>query len=90
MQYAADLEMMRERYARPVYKLVPLGSLTTLVQYGTSERSISDPVGVPVLRIPNLQAEGWDLSDLKHLISRPTSSRDPLVRLKRMSPFSNR
>lgn len=59
--------MMRERYAKPKFGLVPLGSLTTLVQYGTSERSISEPVGVPVLRIPNLQAEGWDLSDLKYL-----------------------
>lgn len=67
MQYAADLEMMRERYSKPKFGLVPLGSLTTLVQYGTSERSISEPIGVPVLRIPNLQAEGWDLTDLKYL-----------------------
>ena len=59
--------MIRERYAHPKFDLVPLGSLTTLVQYGTSERSISDPIGIPVLRIPNLQADGWDLSDLKYL-----------------------
>ena len=58
--YAADLDMMRERYARPKFDLVPLGSLTTLVQYGTSERSTTDGGGVPVLRIPNLQADGWD------------------------------
>ena len=59
--------MMRERYAHPKFGLVPLGSLTTLVQYGTSERSTTDGGGVPVLRIPNLQADGWDLSDLKYL-----------------------
>jgi type I restriction enzyme S subunit len=59
--------MMRERYASPRFNLVPLGSLTTLVQYGTSERSTPDGGGVPVLRIPNLQADGWDLADLKYL-----------------------
>lgn len=59
--------MIRKRYARPRFGLVPLGSLTTLVQYGTSQRSTSDRNGVPVLRIPNLQADGWDLSDLKYL-----------------------
>lgn len=58
--------MIRERYAHPRYGLVPLGSLTKLIQYGTSERSTSEPRGVPVLRIPNLQ-DGWDLSDLKYL-----------------------
>jgi hypothetical protein len=50
-----------------MFPLVPLGSLTTLVQYGTSERSVSEKVGIPVLRIPNLQADGWELSDLKYL-----------------------
>ncbi len=59
--------MIRERYASPNFDLVPLGSLTTLIQYGTSERATSDGKGVPVLRIPNLQADGWDLSDLKYL-----------------------
>lgn len=59
--------MIRERYAHPRFGLVPLGSLTNVVQYGTSERCTSEPTGVPVLRIPNLQADGWDLSDLKYL-----------------------
>jgi restriction endonuclease S subunit len=59
--------MIHERYAHPHFDLVPLGSLTKIVQYGTSERCTSEPTGVPVLRIPNLQADGWDLSDLKYL-----------------------
>lgn len=58
--------MIRQRYAHPSFPLVPLGSLTTLIQYGTSIRSTSEPTGVPILRIPNLQADGWDLSDLKY------------------------
>ncbi len=59
--------MLRERYANPRFNLVRLGSLTKAIQYGTSKRSTSQPDGVPVLRIPNLQAHGWDLSDLKYL-----------------------
>jgi type I restriction enzyme S subunit len=59
--------MIRERYAHPRFALVPLGSLTKVVQYGTSRRCTSEPGGVPVLRIPNLQIDGWDLSDLKYL-----------------------
>jgi len=59
--------MIRERYAHPRFDLVPLGSLTQIVQYGTSKRSTSELGGVPVLRIPNLQVDGWDLSDLKYL-----------------------
>jgi type I restriction enzyme, S subunit len=59
--------MIRERYAHPRFDLARLGSLTKVVQYGTSERCTSEPVGIPVLRIPNLQVDGWDLSDLKYL-----------------------
>lgn len=59
--------MIRERYAHPRFDLIPLGSLTQIIQYGTSERSTGEPGGVPILRIPNLQADGWDLSDLKYL-----------------------
>lgn len=66
--YAADLDLIQSRYANPLYDLVPLGTLTKVVQYGTSKRASSEPVGVAVLRIPNLQVEGWDLNDLKYLV----------------------
>lgn len=59
--------MIRGRYASPNFALARLGSMTTFVQYGTSKRSTDDPVGVPVLRIPNLQADGWDIGNLKYL-----------------------
>ena len=65
--YLADLQVLEARYARPNFPLVPLDSITTLSQYGTSARSISDEIGFPVLRIPNLQEDGWDLSELKYL-----------------------
>ena len=37
------------------------------MQYGTSALASTEPVGLPVLRMNNLQANGWDLSDLKYL-----------------------
>ena len=44
-----------------------MGSIATKVQYGTSTLASSEPVGLPVLRMNNLQASGWDLSDLKYV-----------------------
>ena len=38
-----------------------------LVQYGISERATEEPVGVPMLRMINLQDDTWDLADLKYI-----------------------
>lgn len=65
--YAADLQLLSNRYAKPSFPLVALGDVATMVQYGTSARSDDEPIGTPVLRIPNLQGEGWALNDLKYL-----------------------
>lgn len=65
--YAADMQLLADRYANPNFPLVPLGSVAVKVQYGTSARSVEDRVGIPVLRIPNLQLDGWALDDLKYL-----------------------
>lgn len=54
-------------YASPLFPLVPLGQLATFVQYGSSERANTTGVGVPMIRMNNLQANGWDLSDIKHI-----------------------
>jgi type I restriction enzyme S subunit len=37
------------------------------LQYGCSKRAIEDPIGVPILRMNNLQADGWDFSELKYV-----------------------
>ena len=48
----------------PVERLKPsLG----LVQYGISERATEEPVGVPMLRMINLQADTWDIFDMKYI-----------------------
>jgi type I restriction enzyme, S subunit len=38
-----------------------------LVQYGISELATEERVGVPMLRMINLQSDTWDLSDLKYI-----------------------
>ena len=65
--YAADLQLLARRYARPTFPLVALGKVALKVQYGTSARSTEKATGTPILRIPNLQADGWALDDLKYL-----------------------
>lgn len=47
--------------------MVSLGKLATFIQYGISERANTVGLGVPMIRMSNLQANGWDLSDLKHI-----------------------
>jgi hypothetical protein len=37
----------------------------SVVQYGCSKLAKAEPLGTPILRMNNLQADGWDLSDLK-------------------------
>lgn len=39
----------------------------TRVQYGMSSPATSEPVGIPILRMNNLQDDSWDLSDLKYI-----------------------
>lgn len=66
-QYQELDRRKRIYYANPRYALVSLGSLATYVQYGISERANTASLGVPMIRMNNLQANGWDLADLKHI-----------------------
>ncbi|MCG3187370.1 MAG: hypothetical protein IOMNBAOH_01981 [Rhodocyclaceae bacterium] len=66
-QYQEVNRRKRAYYASPRYPMVPLGKLATFVQYGISERANTAGLGVPMIRMNNLQANGWDLSDLKHI-----------------------
>ena len=47
------------------YALVDLGSVVLDLRYGTSIKCTREPVGPPVLRIPNVQRGRVDLGDLK-------------------------
>lgn len=55
-----------ERVKSCPFPIEPLRRHLLEVQYGISERATSDPVGVPMLRMINLQDDTWDLTDLKY------------------------
>ncbi len=44
-----------------------IGDLVEDVSYGTSEKAHSDPIGIPVLRMGNIQHGKLDTSDLKYM-----------------------
>ena len=67
MNYSATSAHFKRVYARPRYPLTALRELVTVVQYGTSALASELEVGIPVLRMSNLQEDGWDLSDLKYI-----------------------
>ncbi len=58
---------MNRRLADPRYDLAPVSSFEVLLQYGCSKRATEKPVGYKMLRMNNLQIEGWRLDDLKHV-----------------------
>lgn len=49
------------------YQVKRLGDMALLVQYGSSALASSEPAGTPILRMNNLQDDGWDVSDLKYV-----------------------
>jgi len=46
---------------------MPLGDIATLVDYGTSQKAHSEPTGIPVLRMNNIQDGRLDLDTLKYV-----------------------
>lgn len=57
--------MVESRVRNAAYPPRCFGELAQVVQYGCSKLAKSEPIGVPILRMNNLQAHGWDLTDLK-------------------------
>jgi type I restriction enzyme S subunit len=67
VNYSALGPMVEERLARSRYPVVTIGDLEERLQYGCSKRADVDPVGLPILRMSNMQPDGWDLQDLKYV-----------------------
>src|ERR1700683_1327475 len=65
--YYRGMNQFHKRFQRSDVPLEKLKQSLALVQYGISERAIEEPVGVPMLRMINLQDDTWDLSDLKYI-----------------------
>jgi type I restriction enzyme, S subunit len=67
VNYIATTSKLASRYADAKYPLTSLRKVIELAQYGMSVLATAAPVGVPMLRMNNLQDNGWDLSDLKYI-----------------------
>lgn len=67
VNYTFSSIQFEKDYSNSKYSLTPLRELVTFVQYGISAIATEEPVGVPMLRMNNLQDDGWDLTDLKYI-----------------------
>ena len=54
-------------YSKSRFPLKSLRELVTYVQYGISAPATEAKVGYPILRMNNLQNDGWELSNLKYI-----------------------
>jgi type I restriction enzyme, S subunit len=50
------------------WQVAPLGSVSTKMNYGTSQHCTSEAIGTPVLRIPNVIGGRINTSDLKYAV----------------------
>ena len=67
VNYAVLSLEFEARLSSPKFPLLPIREIASFVQYGTSDRATEEEVGLPVLRMSNLQKDGWDLSELKYM-----------------------
>lgn len=59
-----------------------------MVQYGCSALASAEPKGWPIIRMNNLQKEGWDFSDLKYFV--PSDDEAASYRVERGDILFNR
>ena len=67
MNYNLLTYEVERRLAGALFPVTPISSFELMLQYGCSERATAEEVGVRILRMNNLQAEGWDLRDIKYI-----------------------
>ena len=67
VNYSASSILVSKRYANPNYVLTPLRRVIHTAQYGISLPATEEPIGIPMIRMNNLQNDGWDLTDLKYI-----------------------
>lgn len=59
--------LVSRRYTNSNYELTPLRRVIHKVQYGISLPATEEPIGLPMIRMNNLQNDGWDFTDLKYI-----------------------
>lgn len=67
VNFSATSVAFNELYGKSLYPLVPIKDISIDLQYGTSSLASTEPVGLPILRMNNLQDDEWDLRDLKYI-----------------------
>jgi type I restriction enzyme S subunit len=67
VSYNLLTEEVNRRLANPRFPLTPISAIEVLLQYGCSKRATEEAVGYRILRMNNLQAEGWALDELKYV-----------------------
>lgn len=67
VNYIATTSRLTSRYAHAKYTLTPLREVIEFAQYGISALATAEPIGVKMLRMNNMQDDGWDLSGLKYI-----------------------
>lgn len=67
VNYNLLTDAVNRRLAHPRYDLAPISTFEILLQYGCSRRATEEPAGYRMLRMNNLQADGWSLHDLKYV-----------------------
>jgi type I restriction enzyme S subunit len=65
--YYRCMSVFRARVINCPHPIRRLRPSLEMVQYGISELATEEPIGVPMLRMINLQSDTWDLSDLKYI-----------------------
>jgi type I restriction enzyme, S subunit len=59
--------LVDSRLAGSRYPVKTIAEIERRLQYGCSKRATVEPTGYPMLRMNNLQANGWDLNDIKYV-----------------------
>jgi len=67
VNYARASKVISALYAHPKFPLTRLRKVVQFAQYGISELASTEATGLPIIRMNNLQADGWDFSDLKYI-----------------------
>lgn len=67
VNYSYTSQLVSKLYSKPSFPLVRLGECVRYLQYGISSLATNEPIGVPILRMNNLQDDGWDFSNLKYI-----------------------
>ena len=65
--YAWQMRRFLSKLESCAYPIRKLRDFIATVQYGISERATSEEVGIPMLRMLNLQDGQWCLDDMKHI-----------------------